>query len=139
MKEKKLKVAIYCRVGRKEQLPVDMQESKIQNYCKQQGYEVFKTYVDNGFSANDKTRPSYNLMLEDLKQNQFDMIMTSDISRLNRTTIDLEEFINLIRKYNCNLKILNGNIDTSTATGNLFVKMLRVFNYQIKKRVPINE
>lgn len=139
MKEKKLKVAIYCRVGRKEQLAVDMQESKIQNYCKQQGYEVFKSYVDNGFSANDKTRPSYNLMLEDLKQNQFDMIITSDISRLNRTTIDLEEFINLIRKYNCNLKILNGNIDTSTATGNLFVKMLRVFNYQIKKEVPINE
>ena len=29
MKEKKLKVAIYCRVGREEQLAVEKQESEI--------------------------------------------------------------------------------------------------------------
>lgn len=139
MKEKKLKVAIYCRVGREEQLAVEKQESEIKKYCKQQGYEVFKSYIDNGFSGNDKTRPSYNLMLEDLKQNRFDMIIVKDVSRLHRTTSDLEDFISLIKKYNCNLTLLNENIDTSTATGKLFVRMLEVFNNPLKKGVLTNE
>lgn len=110
-----------------------MQERIIQNYCKQQGYEVFKSYIDYGFSGNDKTRPSYNLMLEDLKQKRFDMIIVKDVSRLHRTTSDLEDFISLIKKYNCNLTLLNENIDTSTATGKLFVRMLEVFNNPLKK------
>ncbi len=128
MKEKKLKVAMYCRVGNPDQLEINKQENKIQNYCKQQGYKVFKSYIDNGYSANDKTRTGYNLMVEDLKQERFDMIITSDISRLCRCTSDLENFVNLIKKHNCNLIILNEKIDTSTAVGKLFIKMLTFLN-----------
>lgn len=138
MQDKKLKVAIYCRVGTAEQLETNKQESEIQKYCKQQGYEIFRSYKDNGYSANDKTRPSYNLMLEDLKQKRFDMIITSDISRLCRSTNNLERFLNLIERYNCNLTILNKKIDTSTAIGKLFVRMLTIFNNELR-RIPTNE
>lgn len=138
MQDKKLKVAIYCRVGTAEQLETNKQESEIQKYCKQQGYEIFRSYKDNGYSANDKTRPSYNLMLEDLKQKRFDMIITSDISRLCRSTNNLERFLNLIERYNCNLTILNEKIDTSTAIGKLFVRMLTIFNNELR-RIPTNE
>lgn len=139
MKEKKLKVAIYCRVGREEQLAVEKQESEIQKYCKQQGYEIFRSYKDNGYNANDKTRPSYNLMLEDLKQKRFDMIITSDMSRLCRSISDLEDFVNLIKKHNCNLTILNENIDTSTAVGMCCVRILTAINDEIIRKIPTNE
>lgn len=138
MQEKKLKVAIYCRVGTEEQLETNKQESEIQKYCKQQGYEIFRSYKDNGYSANDRTRPGYNLMLEDLKQKRFDMIITSDISRLCRSTSNLERFLNLIEKYNCNLTILNEKIDTSTAVGKLFIRTLTIFNNELR-RILTNE
>lgn len=138
MNKDKLKVAIYCRVGTTEQLETNIQESKIQNYCKQKGYEVFKSYIDNGYSANDKTRPSYNLMLDDLKQKRFDMIITNDISRLCRSTSNLERFLNLIERYNCNLTILNEKIDTSTAVGKLFIRTLTIFNNELR-RILTNE
>lgn len=139
MQDKKLKVAIYCRVGTAEQLETNKQESEIQKYCKQQGYEIFRSYKDNGYSANDKTRPSYNLMLEDLKQKRFDMIITSDMSRLCRSISDLEDFVNLIKNHNCNLTILNENIDTSTAVGMCCVRILTAINDEIIRRIPTNE
>ena len=138
MKNKKMKVAIYCRVGQSDQAEIEKQKNKIQEYCKEQGFEVFKCYMDNGYSANDKTRPGYNLMLEDMKQKKFDMIITSNICRLHRSIIDFEDIINLIKKHNCDLNVLNENVNTSTSIGAFFIRFLTIF-VKLEKELLVNE
>ena len=79
MAKEKFKVAIYCRIGNYDESCIDRQETLIQRYCKEKGYEIYKSYVDNGYSAINNKRPDYNLMLEDMKAKKFNLICTMDI------------------------------------------------------------
>ena len=47
------------------------------------------TYIDDGISGkNDFTRPQYNEMLQQLSENEFDLIITKALSRLNRDELN---------------------------------------------------
>lgn len=48
MAKKNLKLVMYCRVGNPDQLEINKQEDKIQNYCKQRGYTKKKGCFKNG-------------------------------------------------------------------------------------------
>lgn len=111
MNNEKLKVAIYLRIGSYDKQEEEKQRKELQDYCKKNNYKPDKYYIDNGYSANDKNRPNYNLLLEDIKQKRIDLILVSDLSRLNRSITDLYDFIDLLNKSNCKLKTLKDNQD----------------------------
>lgn len=110
MNNEKLKVAIYWRV-RSYDKQEDKKKKELKDYCKKNNYKPDKYYVDNGYSANDKNRPNYDLLLEDIKQKRIDLILGSDLSRLNRLITELYDFIDLLNKNDCKLKTLKDNQD----------------------------
>ena len=65
---------LYARVSTTEQanqaynLPT--QERKLKDYCKQQGIELAKLFVDKGESARTVDRPKFQEMLEFCRQNR---------------------------------------------------------------------
>ncbi|MCI8347122.1 MAG: recombinase family protein [Bacilli bacterium] len=109
MNNEKLRVAIYIRIGNYDKQEKEKQKKELQEYCKKNNYTPDKYYIDNGYSANDENRPSYNQLLEEIKQNRYDLILTKDFSRITRSITDLYDFENLINKKKCQLKTLQSN------------------------------
>ena len=51
-------VAIYCRLSKEDGDDVESNSIKTQrlimeNYCKRQGWSIFNTYIDDGFSGTN--------------------------------------------------------------------------------------
>ncbi len=118
---KKLRTVIYCRVASESQCAIDTQRKILEIYCKEKGYKLCNIYIDNGYSANG-FRPAYELMLRELKQKQFDMILSCNMERLNRSFDKMLNFMNLLNDYNCKLETL----DYSVKNVNNILKNLRI-------------
>lgn len=118
------KVAIYCRVASKNRIEIKNQKEILKNYCNENNYEIYKIYIDNGYSGLDDNRPNYNKLLNDLKKNMFDTIIVRDMSRLGRSFIKLEKVIKLLENNNCNLICLNEDINSKNAVGKILLRCI---------------
>lgn len=118
------KVAIYCRVASKNRIEIKKQKEILKNYCNENNYEIYKIYIDNGYSGLDDNRPNYNKLLNDLKKNMFDTIIVRDMSRLGRSIIKLEKVIKLLENNNCNLICLNEDFNSKNAVGKILLRCI---------------
>lgn len=118
------KVAIYCRAASKNRIEIKKQKEILKNYCNENNYEIYKIYIDNGYSGLDDNRPNYNKLLNDLKKNMFDTIIVRDMSRLGRSIIKLEKVIKLLENNNCNLICLNEDINSKNAVRKILLRCI---------------
>lgn len=103
---KKLKVVVYCRVANESQFAIDNQRKILELYCEMKRYKIYNIYIDNGYSANG-FRPAYDLMLRDLKQGKFNLILSCNMDRLNRSFDKMIDFMELLNNSNCRLETLD--------------------------------
>ena len=80
-----------------------------------------RIYVDK-MSGVKRDRPDLVRMLNDLQAG--DMVVVKSIDRLSRSTKDLLEIVEQIRKARANLHILDLKIDTSTSMGGCVLTIL---------------
>jgi len=132
MEEKKI-AGIYIRVSTEDQaregFSLGEQEEKLKQLCSYKEYEVFKVYCDAGISAKDmEHRPQFQEMLKDIKLGKINYIVAYKLDRVTRSVRDLEELIGMLEKYNCYLVCDRDDVNTSTANGRFFVRMLTVLS-----------
>ena len=130
--EKKI-AGIYIRVSTEDQaregFSLGEQEEKLRQLCKYKGFEIFKVYKDAGISAKDmKNRPAFQTMLEDMKNGLINYIVAYKLDRVTRSVRDLEVLISTLEKYHCYLLCDRDDVNTSTANGRFFVRMLTVLS-----------
>lgn len=98
-----MKAAIYCRLSKEDEHPdkegipresesIQNQRAMLQDYARDQGYEVYRVYCDEDYSGVDRSRPAFNAMLEDARQRKFQVLLVKTQSRFTR---DME----LVEKY----------------------------------------
>ena len=120
-----MKVAIYCRVSTEDQ-NVDNQEDICKEYCKRNNFEVFRIYKDI-ISGSKDSRPSFNLLLEDMRINKFDCIMVTKLDRLGRSLQHLLSMFNEFNKRGIHFIATTQNIDTSSPSGRLQMQIMGAF------------
>ena len=111
------KVGIYIRLSRDdgniESDSIVSQRSLLNQYVKENNYNLIDEYVDDGFTGTNFERPSFKRMIKDIESGKINMIITKDMSRLGRDYIGTGE---LIEKYfpNNNIRYIaiNDGIDT---------------------------
>ena len=133
MEEERKVAGIYIRVSTEDQaregFSLGEQEEKLKQLCDYKGYEVYKVYCDAGISAKDmEHRPKFQEMLEDIKKGKINYIVAYKLDRVTRSVRDLEELIGMLEKYNCYLVCDRDDVNTSTANGRFFVRMLTVLS-----------
>ena len=105
------------------------QKEKLLQLCKFKEYEVFKVYEDAGISAKDmEHRPAFQEMLADMKKGKINYIVAYKLDRVTRSVRDLEELITVLEKHNTYLVCDRDDVNTSTANGRFFVRMLTVLS-----------
>ena len=125
--------AVYIRVSTEDQaregFSLGEQKEKLLQLCSFKGYEVFKIYEDAGISAKDmEHRPAFQEMLSDMKKGKINYIVAYKLDRVTRSVRDLEELISVLEQYNCFLVCDRDDVNTSTANGRFFVRMLTVLS-----------
>lgn len=136
----KKNAGIYVRVSTEDQAregySLGEQLEKLKDLCKFREYNIYNTYEDAGISAKDmEHRPSFKRLLEDVKNGKVNVIVAYKLDRLTRSVRDLETLIVELEKYECSLECAMDDINTSTANGRFFVRMLTVLSQLEIERV----
>lgn len=125
-------VGIYVRVSTEEQalsgFSIRAQIDKLIDYCKLKDWTIFDIYKDEGISGkNIKDRKELNRLIDDINNNKVNNVLVYKIDRLTRSTKDLIDLVELFNKYNCSFNSFTENIDTYSATGRMFIKIIGIF------------
>ena len=132
MEERKI-AGIYIRVSTEDQaregFSLGEQEEKLRQLCDYKGYEIYKVYCDAGISAKDvEHRPKFQEILQDMRDGRINYIVAYKLDRVTRSVRDLEELITQLEKHNTYLVCDRDDVNTSTANGRFFVRMLTVLS-----------
>lgn len=121
--------AIYSRVSTEDQaregFSLAEQKSRLTDYCKTMGYDIYDYYEDGGISAKTgNVRPAFDKMLEDGKLGKFDTIIAIKLDRISRSVYDMERINKFFDENNLNLICLYDQYDTSTANGRMIQRIM---------------
>lgn len=113
----KLRVTSYSRVStdKEEQKKslinqTDYFEEMIK---KNNNWQYIPGYVDEGISGtSDKKRENFKRMIRDAKMGLFDLIITKEISRFSRNTLDSIKYTRELLEYGVAVYFVNDNINT---------------------------
>jgi len=127
-----MKTGIYVRVSTEEQaregFSIRAQIEKLSDYAKVMDWEIFDIYKDEGISGkNIKDRPEVNRLLRDIEQGNVQNVLVFKIDRLTRSTKNLIELVEFFNEKKCAFNSLIESIDTSSATGRMFIKIIGIF------------
>ena len=123
---------IYVRVSTEEQVregySIRAQEEKLRSYANLKDWDIYSIYADEGISAKDiEGRPAIKRLIADVTSGKVNNVLVYKIDRLTRSTKNLIELIDLFNQYHCAFNSLNESIDTSSATGRMFLKIVGIF------------
>lgn len=111
------RVAAYCRVSTDNEDQANSFESQ-QRYFKQYiernpDWELYEIFADEGISGTStKKRKEFNRMIACAKNGDFDLIITKEISRFARNTLDSIYYTRDLKKHGVGVIFLNDNINT---------------------------
>lgn len=111
------RVAAYCRVSTDHEDQANSFESQ-QRYFKQYiernpDWELYEIFADEGISGtNTKKRSEFKRMIACAKEGDFDLIITKEISRFARNTLDSIYYTRDLKKHGVGVIFMNDNINT---------------------------
>ena len=112
-----LRVTFYARVSTDQDEQINSLENQVQYYTEliqsKPNWKFVPGYVDEGISGGStKKRDNFNRMIRDAKAGMFDFIITKEISRFSRSTLDSIRYTQELLDYNVGVFFQNDNINT---------------------------
>ena len=112
----------YCRLsvedsGRPGTDTIEAQGELISNFIEAQPDLRFcGLYCDNGWSGADFSRPSFERLMDDIRNGKIDCIVVKDLSRFGRNYLETGNYLERIFPYlDVRFIAINDNFDTLTA------------------------
>lgn len=114
----KLKVTDYARVSTdhlEQKKSLQNQVEHFEQYIKENpNWTYVKGYVDDGITGtSDVKRDNFMKMIEDARSGKFDLIVTKEISRFSRNTLDSIKYTRELLSYGVAVLFVNDNINTA--------------------------
>lgn len=122
--EDKLRVAAYARVSTEKDDQANSlasQKSYFANYISNQSnMELSKVYFDEGISGTQtRKRAGFNQMIQDALGGKFNLILTKEVSRFARNTVDTLSYTRKLKEAGVGVIFTIDNIDTRDSDGEL--------------------
>ena len=80
-----MRAAIYGRVSTHHGQDVGLQVDDLQSLARHRGWSVVDTYIDEGVSGAQDTRPGLDRMLADAQAGRLDVVAVWKLDRLGRS------------------------------------------------------
>ena len=112
-----LRVTFYARVSTDKDEQISSLENQVQYYTQfiqeKPNWTYVQGYIDEGISGTStKKRDSFLRMITDAKAGRFDFIITKEISRFSRSTLDSIKYTQELLEHDVGVLFQNDNINT---------------------------
>ena len=112
-----MRVTFYARVSSEKDEQLNSLDNQITYYTdlikKNPQWDYVPGYIDEGISGiSTQKRENFNQMIEDAKSDMFDFVITKEISRFARNTLDSIQFTRELLKNGVGVFFQNDNINT---------------------------
>lgn len=123
------KVVFYGRVSTEHEEQTYALKNQMQWYdelCKQYpNWDVVDRYVDDGITGTQaKKRPEFMRMLSDAKVGKFDLIVTREVSRFARNTVECLEFTRQLKSLNVEVYFVHEGLWTLDNSGEMILTIM---------------
>ena len=112
-----LRVTYYARVSSESDEQLNSLDNQIRYYedliRKNMAWTFVPGYIDEGLSGiSTRKRENFNRMVEEAAEDRFDLIITKEISRFARNTLDSIQFTRKLLSHGVGVFFQNDNINT---------------------------
>lgn len=112
-----MRVTFYARVSTEKDEQINSLENQVGHYTEliqsQPNWIFVPGYIDEGISGTStKKRERFNRMIADAKAGCFDFIITKEISRFSRSTLDSIRYTQELLEHGVGVLFQNDNINT---------------------------
>ncbi|WP_027399681.1 recombinase family protein [Anaerovorax odorimutans] len=117
-----LKVAAYCRVSTDNEDQINSLDSQVIYFTdyinNNKDWSLVKVYADEGITGtNIRKREEFRNMLDQAYNGKIDLIVTKEVSRFARNTVDALNFTRKLKSVGVGVIFINDNIDTRDTDG----------------------
>ncbi|MDN5362117.1 MAG: site-specific recombinase [Moorella sp. (in: firmicutes)] len=134
-----MRAAIYARVSTDEQAlkgtSIQDQVERCTNKAREMGAEEVVSFVDEGYSGDDPTRPGMQNLLQAVKEGQFDLVVCLDVDRWARDLADQLAFADEVEKHARLEFVTHSRGDPNNPEDTLFFQMKGAFAQYEKAKI----
>ena len=122
--KKTRKVAVYARVSTEHEAQLSALENQKDWYkpflAQHPEWQIVRMYVDEGITGTSANkRPQFQQMIKDAEAGEFDLILTREVSRFARNTVDTLQYTRQLKAKGVEVFFINDNIKTFDGDGEL--------------------
>jgi len=125
MSNRKKKVAIYCRVARKDKISLKRQVQQIARFARGRGYSGGYIYRDNGVNGTTVDRPAFNRLNRDMLAGKIDVVVVKDLSRISRNYLLTCRWLDMAAALGVEVVSLCGSVGDTVSMKQLHELVLR--------------
>lgn len=134
------KVVFYGRVSTEHEAQLSALENQMQWYDDQAKYHpnwnVLDKYIDEGITGTQaRKRPSFLRMVEDAKAGMFDLIVTREVCRFARNTVDTLVTTRMLKNIGVEVYFVEDNIWTMDGDGELRLTIMATLAQEESRKV----
>lgn len=120
----KRNVVIYARVSTEHEAQISALENQLDWYkpilANHPEWKLVGRYVDEGITGTSAAkRPQFMKMMKDAKSHKYNMILTREVSRFARNTVDTLQYTRMLHTLGVEVYFINDNIRTFDGDGEL--------------------
>lgn len=140
-KERRL-VVIYARVSTEHEAQISALENQLDWYKPfleiHPEWTLVGRYVDEGITGTSaEKRPEFMRMIEDAKKHKFDMILTREVSRFARNTVDTLQYTRMLKDLRVEVNFINDGIKTFDSDGELRLTIMSTLAQDESRKTSI--
>lgn len=127
-------VGNYCRLSKddgtdNESASIATQKSILTDYVKKQGWNLVKTYVDDGYSGTNFDRPDWKRMLADIEAGKVGTVIVKDMSRIGRDYLQVGFYTEVMfREKGVHFIAISNGVDSERRESAEFAPFLNIMN-----------
>ena len=135
-------VAIYARVSTEHEAQIAALENQLDWYkpylAAHPEWVVVEWYVDEGITGTSaEKRPEFMRMIEDAKKHKFDLILTREVSRFARNTVDTLQYTRMLKEHGVEVYFINDGIKTFDGDGELRLALMATLAQDESRKTSI--
>ena len=135
-------VVIYARVSTEHEAQLSALENQKDWYTPflehHPEWHLIHTYIDEGITGTSaEKRPEFMKMLEDAEDGDFDLILTREVSRFARNTVDTLQYTRKLKAIGVEVLFINDNIKTFDGDGELRLTIMATLAQDESRKTSI--
>ncbi|MDE6833917.1 MAG: recombinase family protein, partial [Ruminococcus sp.] len=138
----KKNVVIYARVSTEHEAQLSALENQLDWYkpllAMHPEWTFIRSYVDEGITGTSaQKRPQFMKMLADAEKGEFQLILTREVSRFARNTVDTLQYTRQLKAMGVEVYFINDNIRTFDGDGELRLTIMATLAQDESRKTSI--